>query len=102
MTCPSPGASISAPATLCPGSQMDVAHISREESGRVLATLIRRLGSFDLAEEVMPEAFAAAVGEWQKRGGPDNPPTWRGSTGQPQAVAMLPRRSGFCSKGAEV
>ena len=68
MTCPS--ASIAAPATLCAGSRMDVERIYREESGRILATLIRLLGSFDLAEEVMQEAFATALEQWPKRGIP--------------------------------
>jgi RNA polymerase sigma-70 factor (ECF subfamily) len=81
---------------------MDVEHIYREESGRILATLIRLLGSFDLAEEVMQEAFAAALEQWPKRGIPDNPRAWLVSTAHHKAVDMLRRRSRFESKREEL
>src|SRR5882672_8429378 len=100
MRCPS--STYAAPATLCVGSRMDVEHIYREESGRILATLIRLLGSFDLAEEVMQEAFATAVGQWPKRGIPDNPRAWLVSTAHHKAVDMLRRRSRFDSKREEL
>jgi transglutaminase-like putative cysteine protease len=45
----------------------------RSESGRILATLVRLLGDLDLAEEAMPEAFAAALDKWPQAGIPDNP-----------------------------
>jgi len=48
----------------------------RQESGRILATLIRISGSFDLAEEAMQEAFATAVSHWPAKGVPDNPGAW--------------------------
>src|SRR5579864_5950902 len=48
----------------------------RQESGRILATLIRISGSFDLAEEAMQEAFATAVLHWPVKGVPDNPGAW--------------------------
>ena len=47
--------------------------VYRSESRRVLATLIRLLGGFDLAEEAMHEAFAAAVEQWAREGTPANP-----------------------------
>ena len=50
--------------------------VFRQESGRILATLIRVSGSFDLAEEAMQEAFATAVGNWPSKGVPDNPGAW--------------------------
>ena len=53
-----------------------VESVFREESGRILATLIRISGSFDLAEEMMQEAFAVAVAEWPRSGVPDNPGAW--------------------------
>jgi RNA polymerase sigma-70 factor (ECF subfamily) len=81
---------------------MDVEHIYREESGRILATLIRLLGSFDLAEEVMQEAFAVALEQWPKRGIPDNPRAWLVSTAHHKAVDMLRRRSRFDSKREEL
>jgi len=50
--------------------------VFREESGRILAALIRISGSFDLAEEAMQEAFAVALGEWEQKGVPRNPGAW--------------------------
>ena len=50
--------------------------VFRTESGRIIATLIRISGSFDLAEEAMQEAFAAAVAHWPARGVPENPGAW--------------------------
>jgi RNA polymerase sigma-70 factor, ECF subfamily len=81
---------------------MDVERIYGEESGRILATLIRLLGSFDLAEEVMQEAFAAALEQWPKRGLPDNPRAWLVSTAHHKGVDMLRRRTRFDSKRDEL
>ncbi len=50
--------------------------VFREESGRIIAALIRISGSFDLAEEAMQEAFAVALIDWQQRGVPKNPGAW--------------------------
>jgi RNA polymerase sigma-70 factor, ECF subfamily len=50
--------------------------VFRQESGRILATLIRISGSFDLAEEALQEAFATAVANWPAKGVPDNPGAW--------------------------
>src|ERR1700693_4858482 len=52
----------------------------RVDSGRILATLIRLLGDFDLAEEAMHEAFAAALSLWPRSGVPGNPRPWLIST----------------------
>jgi RNA polymerase sigma-70 factor (ECF subfamily) len=81
---------------------MDVERIYREESGRILATLIRLLGSFDLAEEVMQEAFAVALEQWPKHGLPDNPRAWLVSTAHHKGVDMLRRRARFDSKRDEL
>jgi len=56
--------------------------VYRSESRRVLATLIRLLGGFDLAEEALHEAFAAAVEQWPREGMPANPRAWLVSTGR--------------------
>ena len=69
--------------------------IYRAESGRILATLIRLLGDFDLAEETMHEAFAAALSLWPKNGVPDNPRPWLISTARFKAVDTLRRRARF-------
>src|SRR5258708_14275687 len=81
---------------------MDIEHIFREESGRILATLIRLLGSFDLAEEVMQEAFATALEQWPKQGMPANPRAWLVSTAHHKAVDVLRRTASFDSKRDEL
>jgi RNA polymerase sigma-70 factor (ECF subfamily) len=53
-----------------------VESVFREQSGRIIATLIRISGSFDLAEEAMQEAFAAALASWPEKGIPQNPAAW--------------------------
>jgi len=63
----------------------------RRESGRVLATLIRLLHDFDLAEEALQDAFAAAVELWPVQGIPRNPRTWLVSTGRFKAIDRLRR-----------
>jgi RNA polymerase sigma-70 factor, ECF subfamily len=70
-------------------------HTYRSESRRVLATLIRLLGDFDLAEEAMQEAFAAAVERWPSEGIPRNPRAWLVSTGRFKAIDALRRRARF-------
>jgi RNA polymerase sigma-70 factor, ECF subfamily len=65
----------------------------RADSGRILATLIRLLGDFDLAEEGMHEAFAAALSLWPKSGVPDNPRPWLISTARFKAIDTLRRRA---------
>ncbi|HTA74462.1 MAG TPA: RNA polymerase sigma factor [Gemmatimonadaceae bacterium] len=72
-----------------------VEHTFREESGRVLATLIRLLGDFDLAEEATAEAFSAAVEHWPTNGVPANPRAWLVSTGRYKAIDAIRRRSRF-------
>jgi RNA polymerase sigma-70 factor (ECF subfamily) len=65
----------------------------RAESGRILATLIRLLGDFDLAEDAMHDAFTAALERWQQDGVPDNPRAWLVSTGRFKAIDALRRRA---------
>src|SRR6202050_4384649 len=67
----------------------------RADSGRILATLIRLLGDFDLAEEAMHEAFAAALTLWPKSGVPGNPRPWLISTARFKAIDTLRRRARF-------
>jgi RNA polymerase sigma-70 factor, ECF subfamily len=70
-----------------------VDELYRTESRRVLATLIRLLGDFDLAEEALHEAFAAAVEQWPTEGVPENPRAWLVSTGRFRAIDALRRKS---------
>jgi len=67
----------------------------RVDSGRILATLIRLLGDFDLAEEAMHEAFAAALSLWPGSGVPGNPRPWLISTARFKAMDTLRRRARF-------
>jgi RNA polymerase sigma-70 factor, ECF subfamily len=67
----------------------------RVDSGRILATLIRLLGDFDLAEEAMHEAFAAALSLWPRSGVPENPRPWLISTARFKAIDTLRRRARF-------
>ena len=70
---------------------MSIERLYREESGRILATLIRLIGDFDLAEEVMHDAFAAALEQWPGHGVPDNPRAWLVSTARHKAIDRLRR-----------
>jgi RNA polymerase sigma-70 factor, ECF subfamily len=72
-----------------------VEDIYRSESRRVLATLIRLLGDFDLAEDALHDAFRAALEHWAKHGVPANPRTWLVSTGRFKAIDALRRRARF-------
>ena len=65
----------------------------RSDSRRILATLIRLLGDFDLAEEAMHEAFAAALTLWPESGVPGNPRPWLISTARFKAIDTLRRRA---------
>src|SRR6478609_6558059 len=67
----------------------------RVDSGRILATLIRLLGDFDLAEEAMQEAFTAALSLWPSSGVPGNPRPWLISTARFKAIDTLRRRARF-------
>jgi len=69
-----------------------VAELYRTESRRVLATLIRLLGDFDLAEEALQEAFRAALEQWPKEGLPRNPRAWIISTGRFKGIDVVRRR----------
>ena len=72
--------------------------VFRREAGRVLATLIRLLGDFDLAEECRQEAFAAALEQWPVHGVPENPRAWLTTTGRNKAVDRIRRESLFRTK----
>jgi len=69
--------------------------VYRSDSRRVLATLIRLLGDFDVAEEAMHAAFAAAVEQWARDGPPTNPRAWLVSAGRFKAIDGIRRRARF-------
>src|SRR5512147_1823611 len=76
----------------------EIAALYRQESGAVLATLIRRLGDFDLAEESVQEAFAAALDQWPREGAPDQPIAWLVQTAKHKAIDRLRRGSLYTEK----
>jgi RNA polymerase sigma-70 factor (ECF subfamily) len=81
---------------------MNIERLYREDSGRILATMIRLLGDFDLAEEVVQEAFAAALEQWPTKGMPANPRAWLVGTARHKAVDRLRRRTCFEAKREEL
>ena len=79
-----------------------VEEVYRTESRRVLATLIRLLGDFDLAEEALHDAFAAAAESWPRDGEPANPRAWLVSTGRFKAIDAIRRRARFDASQLEI
>jgi RNA polymerase sigma-70 factor, ECF subfamily len=74
----------------------------RNESGRVLATLIRLLGEFELAEDAMQDAFAAALVQWPSEGIPANPRAWLVHVGRHKAIDRLRRHMRFLAKREQI
>ncbi len=75
-----------------------VDRLFRDEQGRAIATLIRVLGDFDLAEEAVQDAFTAALETWPTRGVPDNPGAWITTTARNRAIDRLRRRKRLTEK----
>jgi len=75
-----------------------VDRLFREEQGRAVATLIRVLGDFDLAEEAVQEAFVIALETWPARGIPDNPGAWITTTARNRAIDRLRRKRVLAEK----
>src|SRR3569833_3006043 len=83
-------------------TQIDLEGIYRAERGRVLASLIRLLGGFELAEEALADAFLAAAQQWPRDGVPAHPRTWLVSAGRFKAVDKLRRSGRFKTIAAEI
>src|SRR4029453_3149359 len=75
--------------------QAGIDELYRWQSRRIFATLIRLLGDFDLAEEALQDAFAAALQKWPQDGVPGNPQAWLVSTGRFKAIDAIRRRARF-------
>jgi RNA polymerase sigma-70 factor, ECF subfamily len=75
--------------------------VFRREWGRILSALIQALGDFDLAEEVLQEAFSSAVVQWAK-GAPRNPRAWLYASAKHKAIDIIRRRTNFAEKQAEL
>ena len=76
-------------------SRERIGEVYRSDSRRVFATLVRLLGDFDLAEDALHNAFAAALERWPQAGVPDNPRAWLVSVGRFKAIDALRRRARF-------
>jgi RNA polymerase sigma-70 factor, ECF subfamily len=76
----------------------EVARLYREEHGRLLATLIRLLRDFELAEESLQEAYAAAVDVWTREGLPRAPRAWLVSTARFKAIDQIRRSAAFARR----
>ncbi|HMY38152.1 MAG TPA: sigma factor, partial [Marinagarivorans sp.] len=74
---------------------MELAALYQQQAPRVLASLVRLLGDFDLAEEALQEAFMAALQQWPSEGIPRNPRAWLVSAGRFKAIDGLRRRARF-------
>jgi RNA polymerase sigma-70 factor (ECF subfamily) len=81
---------------------MDIGPLYREERPRALATLIRLLGDFDLAEDALQEAFAAALQQWPRDGIPRNVRAWLVTTARHKAIDHLRREKGLAERVAEI
>ena len=79
-----------------------VESVYRADSRRVLATLIRLLGDFDVAEEALHDAFAAAVERWSVEGVPEKPVPWLVSAGRFRAIDAIRKRARFDASQAEI
>lgn len=80
----------------------EVERVFRAEATRVLATLIRLLGDFDLAEDAAQDAFSAALEQWTATGLPGNPRAWLVAAGRNRAIDRLRRHRRFASKRQEL
>jgi len=81
---------------------MDLESLYRAERPRALATLIRLLGDFDLAEDSLQEAFAVALEQWPQSGVPRNPFAWLVSAARHKAIDRLRRAKSLAAKQAEI
>jgi len=79
-----------------------IEQVFREEYGRIIATLIRVSGSFDLAEEALQEAFVVAVSKWELEGSPDNPGAWLTTVAHRKLLDALRRDRTRTDKHAEL
>lgn len=80
----------------------ELTSLYREHYGRILATLIRALGNFELAEDALQDAFAAAVEQWPREGAPKNPAAWIVSTARHKAIDRARRQSWFGARRDEI
>src|ERR1700744_5758722 len=80
----------------------EIDKIFRDEAGRGLATLIRLVGDFDLAEDVLQEAFAVALERWPRETAPANPRAWLVNVGRNKAIDRVRRQIAFRGREQQV
>jgi len=80
----------------------DIDKIFRDEAGRALATLIRLVGDFDLAEDALQDAFAVALERWREDEPPSNPRAWLVNVGRNKAIDRVRRRVAFRDRQQDV
>ncbi len=85
-----------------PQASETIERVFREEYGRIIATLIRLSGSFDLAEEALQEAFASAITNWEKDGTPRNPGAWLTTVAHRKLLDAVRREKTKSDKQAEL
>ena len=81
---------------------IEIEKIFRDEAGRALATLIRLVGDFDLAEDALQDAFATALERWPAADPPSNPRAWLVNVGRNKAIDRVRRSIAFRSKQTEL
>src|SRR5690349_12168497 len=80
----------------------EIEKIFRDEAGRALATLIRLVGDFDLAEDALQDAFATALQSWRAGEPPTNPRAWLVNVGRNRAIDRIRRRTAFRDRQQQV
>jgi RNA polymerase sigma-70 factor, ECF subfamily len=84
------------------GERLEIERLYRDHYGRILATLIRLVGDFDVAEDALQEAFTTAVSQWPEQGIPRNPSSWIVSTARHKAIDRLRRQAFLLRRGDEI
>src|SRR5205823_4450265 len=82
------------------GTHEAVVAVFREEAGRLTAAMVRVLGNFDVAEEVVQDSLVAALDRWPEQGIPDNPAAWLMTTARRKAIDLLRRDRRWSEKAA--
>src|SRR5947199_7906080 len=78
---------------MLPDANLSIDAVHRSDWGRIVATVIRLVGDFDVAEEAVQEAFAAAVDQWRASGVPESPRAWIIQTARHKAIDRIRRRT---------
>src|ERR1700719_203199 len=85
-----------------PMTSAGIEKIFRDEAGRALATLIRLVGDFDLAQDALQDAFAIALERWPAADPPSNPRAWLVNVGRNKAIDRVRRQMTFRGKRSEL